>query len=91
MSGEAAAPSGKPMMSFRGGRANRPKLPKDEARRQGNIATLAFLLLGGRDSAMAFLNTAHESLGARPIDLAIASDAGYARVEQAIKTTAGQN
>jgi hypothetical protein len=80
--------SGKPMMGFRNAKASKPKLPKDEARRQGNIATLAFLSLGGRDRAMAFLNTADESLGARPIDLAIASDAGYARVEQAIKQIA---
>lgn len=76
----------KSRMGFR--RANAPKLPKDEARRQGNIATLAFLLLGGRDGAMAFLNTADASLGARPIDLAIASDEGYRTVEQAIKRIA---
>jgi uncharacterized protein (DUF2384 family) len=89
MSGEATTKSDKPMMNFRSSRGSKPKLPKDEARRQGNIATMAFLLLGGRDSAMAFLNTDHETLGARPIDLAIASDAGYARVEQAIKSIAG--
>jgi hypothetical protein len=80
----------KSMMGFRNARASKPKLPKDEARRQGNIATLAFLSLGGRERAMAFLNTADESLGARPIDLAIASDEGYVRVEQAIRNIAGQ-
>lgn len=88
---EPGGQPGKSMMGFRSARANRPKLPKDEARRQGNIATLAFLLLGGRDRAMDFLNTADESLGARPIDLAIASDEGYVRVEQAIKRIAGAN
>jgi uncharacterized protein (DUF2384 family) len=82
---EATGQPDRPMMRFN---KNRPKLPKDEARRQGNIATLAFLLLGGRDRAMAFLNTADEGLGARPIDLAIGSDEGYARVEQAIRRMA---
>jgi uncharacterized protein (DUF2384 family) len=85
---EQPAQPGKSMMGFKSARASKPKLPKDEARRQGNIATLAFLLLGGRDRAMAFLNTADETLGARPIDLAIASDAGYSRVEAAIKRIA---
>ena len=52
--------------------------------RQGDITRLAFSLLGGRDGAMAFLNDANDELGGRPIDLAIASDEGFARVQQEI-------
>jgi uncharacterized protein (DUF2384 family) len=81
-------PPGRFTSGFRTSRANATRLPRDQARRQGNIATLAFLLLGGRDRAMDFLNTLDETLGARPIDLAIASDDGYSKVETAIKSIA---
>ncbi|URW76106.1 hypothetical protein M9980_02420 [Sphingomonas donggukensis] len=47
------------------------------ASRQGRIAGLAWQKLGGRDAAMAFLNDHDATLGARPLDVAIASDAGY--------------
>lgn len=66
------------MMRFR--RANAQRLPPADARRQGEITQLAFLLLG-RDAAIEFLNTAHAGLGARPLDLAIASDEGRNSVE----------
>ena len=79
---------GKAMMEFRASNAKKPRLPAEKARRQGNITTLAFLLLGGKDGALAFLNSTNRKLGARPIDLAIASDEGYALVEQAIRRTA---
>jgi uncharacterized protein (DUF2384 family) len=61
----------------------RPKttpIPHDQAARQGEITRLAFLLLG-RERAIAFLNTDHEALGGRPLDLATASEAGRASVE----------
>ena len=64
-------------------RGNRPRLAEDEARRQGEITQLAFLLLG-REAAMAFLNSAHAGLGGRPLDLAIASDQGRNNVEAEI-------
>jgi uncharacterized protein (DUF2384 family) len=56
------------------------RLAPDSARRQGHIARLAFTVLG-REAAIAFLNGDNATLGARPIDLAIASNAGCARVE----------
>lgn len=59
-------------------------MPTDMAKRQGDIATFALLSFDGKDEAMKFLNTRCESLGARPLDLAIASDAGYEQVRQAI-------
>jgi hypothetical protein len=65
-------------MKFR--RTYGDRLPADDARRQGHITNLAFLVLG-RDAAIAFLNAENAALGARPLDLAIASNEGCARVE----------
>ena len=39
---------------------------------------------GGVDEVRAFLNSRHEGLNGRPIDIAIASDAGLLAVEAAI-------
>jgi uncharacterized protein (DUF2384 family) len=66
------------MMKFR--RSNSERLAPDSARRQGNITTLALTLLG-RETAIEFLNSENAELGARPLDLAIASEGGCARVE----------
>jgi hypothetical protein len=68
-------------MHFR--KANGPRLEPGQARRQGEITRLAFLLLG-REAAIAFLNTANAELAGRPLDLATASDDGRNRVEAAI-------
>lgn len=57
------------------------RLSADQARRQGHVSRVAWERLGGRDAAVAFLNTHHADLDARPLDLAIASDEGLARVE----------
>ncbi len=75
---EEASPARRGMMRFR--KTNAQRLPPADARRQGEITQLAFLLLG-RDAAIEFLNTAHAGLGARPLDLAIASDEGRNSVE----------
>ena len=75
---EQASPARRGMMRFR--KTNAQRLPPEDARRQGEITQLAFLLLG-REAAIAFLNTAHSGLGGRPLDLAIASDAGRNSVE----------
>ncbi len=56
----------------------------DQAKRQGEVANLAFLHLGGRESAMAFLNNHDAALEGRPIDVAIASQEGCWRVRSAI-------
>jgi uncharacterized protein (DUF2384 family) len=65
-------------MKFR--KANTERLTPDSARRQGNITRLALTLLG-RETAMDFLNSENATLGARPLDLAIASESGCASVE----------
>lgn len=67
-------------------RARGPKIApiaRDEARRQGSVTTLAFLVLG-RERAIAFLNDEHPALGGRPLALATASVDGLARVEAEI-------
>jgi len=69
------------MMRFRRSRA--PGLTPDKARRQGEITQLALLLLG-RDRAITFLNSDNPELGARPLDLATESAAGWASVEAAL-------
>jgi len=58
-----------------------PRLSPREAERQGRISVHALSVLG-REEAIAFLNTAHEALGGRPLDLAIGSDEGLSAVEQ---------
>lgn len=75
-------------MRFR--KANIERLSPDNARRQGEITQLAFLLLG-RETAIAFLNTEHAELGGRPLDLATASDTGRNSVEAEIGRLAYAN
>lgn len=77
-------------MSFRKSSPNRPKLPKEEAKRQGEITLLAFTLLGGRDQALAFLNHPNSQLGGRPLDVAMANQDGFLAVEQEIRRLAAQ-
>ncbi|WP_235913464.1 antitoxin Xre/MbcA/ParS toxin-binding domain-containing protein [Croceibacterium salegens] len=62
----------------------RPRLAPDSARRQGEITRLALVLLG-REGALEFLNGQNAGLGARPLDLAIASEGGRARVETELR------
>lgn len=76
-------------MNFRSSASRQPKLSREEARRQGEITQLAFLLLGGREAALAFLNHADDELEGRPLDVAIASDAGFVRVEKVIRQRTG--
>jgi uncharacterized protein (DUF2384 family) len=64
---------------------DRPRLPIDQAKRQGAIVTLALALLSGREEAMSFLNTTNKVLEARPIDLAMRSDLGFLRVETLLR------
>lgn len=60
------------------------RLSAEEADRQGRVTLMAFRMLGGRDEAIAFLNTHDPVLDGRPLDLAVGSDTGLAAVEQAI-------
>jgi len=82
---EPDAPKRGPMR-FR--RSNAPRLEPDSARRQGEIARIAFHRLG-REEAIDFLNTDNAELGARPLDLATGSADGFATVEAALDRLGG--
>lgn len=69
-------------------RKSRTPLPPGDARRQGDISQLAFLMMGGRDPAIAFLNSDNKELGGRPLAVATASPEGYERVAAAIRSWA---
>lgn len=66
-------------------RASLPRMAADAAARQGRVTKLAWDVLGERDAVLAFLNTHHETLGGRPLDLAIGDDDGLSRVEAALR------
>lgn len=75
------------LMRFR--KAQLPLLPPDSAKRQGDITRLAFQALG-REKAIAFLNSDHLQLGARPLDLATASADGCVKVERELERLAAR-
>jgi uncharacterized protein (DUF2384 family) len=74
------------MNAFRRNRSQ-PVLSREESVRQGRAVDVAQAALGDVEAVRAFLNCHHAALGARPIDLAVASDDGLARVEAAITAT----
>jgi uncharacterized protein (DUF2384 family) len=76
------------MNMFRKNRSG-PVLSRDESVRQGRAVRVAQAALGDVEAVRAFLNCHHPALDARPIDLAVASEDGLARVEAAI-AAAGQ-
>jgi hypothetical protein len=53
----------------------------DQLRRQDAVLQCAWRSLGKSGSVIAFLNTHNESLGARPLYLALESDEGLQRVQ----------
>jgi uncharacterized protein (DUF2384 family) len=61
-----------------------PVLSREESVRQGKVVRSAQAALGSVEAVRAFLNNHHEALGGRPIDIALASDAGLVAVEAAI-------
>ena len=69
--------------------AKRPVLSRDEGVRQGHAARSAYMILG-LEGAKIFLNTHHKGLRGRPLDLAVASDAGLTAVETAIHAEAAR-
>lgn len=83
MSEEAATPAegDKPKVSRFRKRFDTVRLAPDAAKRQGQAATAAWMKLG-KEGSILFLNTHDDSLGGRPIDLAVASAAGLAAVEK---------
>lgn len=87
MSEDPASPKPR-AFTFRAGPRKEP-LPREKAKRQGDITSLAFSHLGGREGAIAFLNNPDPELGGRPLDIAMDSEEGCQRVRDAILRTAG--
>lgn len=63
---------------------NAVRLDPAAAVRQGRAATLAWEKFRDSAAVIAFLNTHDDALGARPIDLAVASNAGLEAVERVL-------
>jgi uncharacterized protein (DUF2384 family) len=61
-----------------------PILSSDQGKRQGRAVQAAQAALGNVEAVRNFLNSHHQGLDGRPIDLAVASDAGLAAVEAAV-------
>lgn len=61
-----------------------PVLSQDQFSRQGRAVRAASAALADNEAVRAFLNSHHEGLSGRPLDLAVASDAGLLAVESAI-------
>ena len=61
-----------------------PVLSFEERERQGRVVRIAQAALETPDAVRTFLNNHHDDLEGRPLDLAIASDAGLKAVEAAI-------
>lgn len=84
MTSAVFAPGNKPkMLAFRQ-RHGAVRFPIERAKRQGQITQIAFKQLHTRDRTLAFLNSPDAALGGRPLDIAIASEGGFALVERAI-------
>ena len=80
---DVPAPRRRPTsMNFRKARQG-PVLSRDEGVRQGRVVKAALERLGIGEAA-SFLNGHHSGLGGRPIDLAVASEAGLSAVETAL-------
>ena len=71
-------------MSMRFKKAYVPRLSQAEQVRQGRVVKSAQATLVTAEAVRAFLNTHHDGLRGRPLDLAVASEAGLLAVEQAI-------
>ena len=71
---------------FRKSRPSGPVLSSQQSARQGSAVRFASAALADKDAVRAFLNTYDDRLGGRPLDLAVASDAGLRAVESARAT-----
>lgn len=74
-----ATPDPKKTRVFRSARA---AMSREAAARQLRLTTLAWSTLRSPERVKDFLNSDHATLPARPLEMAIASDAGLAQVER---------
>jgi uncharacterized protein (DUF2384 family) len=75
------------MTAFRKRRTG-PVLSLEEGARQGQAVRAAQKALHSTEAVRTFLNSHHAGLSGRPIDLAVASQAGLLAVERAIAAQA---
>ena len=76
--------------AFRKARTSGPVLSRQESMRQGSAVRSAAAALGDPEAVRNFLNTFHPGLSGRPLDLAVASDAGLEAVESALGVEAAR-
>ncbi|HET9427098.1 MAG TPA: hypothetical protein VFO69_01940 [Allosphingosinicella sp.] len=76
--------------TFRRSRPSGPVLSRQESARQGSAVRSAAAALRDHEAVRLFLNSYHPELSGRPLDLAVASDAGLVAVEAALAAEAGQ-
>lgn len=60
-------------------------MPRDELRRQSALVQAAWSHFGNAAPMIVFLNSRHEALQGQPLDIAIESDEGLARVERLLQ------
>lgn len=65
--------------------AGEKPLDNGETRRRGLVVRIASTRHPTSEAALAFLNTHHDGLGGRPLDIATASDEGLVAVEAALE------
>ena len=70
-------------------RKPKPVLSRDEQVRQGRVVRSAQAALVSTEAVRKFLNSQHDGLRGRPLDLAVASDAGLLAVEAALQAECG--
>jgi uncharacterized protein (DUF2384 family) len=61
-----------------------PVLSREQGVRQGRVVRAAHAALPSSEAVRAFLNSHHSGLRGRPLDLAVASEAGLLAVESEI-------
>ena len=62
-------------------RASQTSFTWEQSRRQNELLRIAWQSLADREAVIAFLNTHNEQLDGQPLQLALGSDEGLARVE----------
>ena len=69
---------------FRKARSQGPVLSSEQSARQGSVVRSAAAALPDTEAVRSFLNSYHSELKARPLDLAVTSDAGLKAVNAAL-------
>ena len=86
MSPEPASRGERPRRKSFTSRSARIPMAPDAAARQGQVAMLAWEMLGDGDAAQDFLNSFDAALGGRPPDVATSSAVSFGTVEAALRS-----